>query len=271
MAGARSNRRKNFFADHPKCCFCGGAVTATTEDHVPGRSLFLERLWPSGYVFPACVRCNNETSRDEALLAWLVRIRLSDFSPATEREFEKFTLELTRRFPEIWAGINLHSRVETRRLLREMNLPTSMPGVTDLVHSMNLPDQVKEASERYGAKLGKALHYRHTRKIVPTNAVINSKMFTNVNALGPSLPAQVFSFLTGEAEIQRASTSLKDQFDYRFAVVEEGEASAFVISFGESMVIVVGIFVDPARYEEAHAAERLSQQPTAVVSPVLPS
>jgi hypothetical protein len=207
------------------------------------------------------VRCNNETSRDEALFAWLVRIRLSDFSQAAEREFERYTFELTRRFPEIWAGIEIHSRVETRRLVREMKFSPSMLGVTDLVHSMDLPDQVMVVAQRYGAKLGKALHYLHSGKIVPVVAVIDSKVFTNANALGPSFPGDIFSVLSSEADIRRASTSLKNQFDYQYVVLEDGEASAFVISFGESMVMVVGIFVDPVRHSAAQADRQLRLEP----------
>jgi hypothetical protein len=41
-----SKRRKNrFFAEHPRCCFCGGDNEATTEDHQPARGLFDGRRW----------------------------------------------------------------------------------------------------------------------------------------------------------------------------------------------------------------------------------
>jgi len=268
MAGARSNRRRNFFALHPKCCFCGGSADATTEDHVPGRGLFLGRQWPSGYVFPACFSCNNEASQGEALLAWLVRIRITDFSPEEEREFNRCTYEVSRRFPEIVDGLKFHSRVESRRFLKEMGVPTTMPGVDGVLHSMDFPDHVLDVASDYGVKLGKALHYFHSGRIVPSVAVIDAKVYTNANAMGPQFPAQALAFITGQAEIQRASTSLISQFDYRYTVVEGGEASAFVISFGESLVIVVSIFADPERHKQAQAARKLreSQVGTALFS-----
>lgn len=260
MAGARSVRRRKFFTEHPKCCFCGGAEEASTEDHVPGRALFLGRIWPNSYVFPACERCNNETSRDEALLAWLVRIRLTELSPEAEREFERYTFELTRSFPEIWKGLNIHSRVETRRYLKEMRLSATSLGVGgDVVHSMDLPSQVLQVAERYGAKLGKALHYRHSGRIAPADAVVDSRVFTNANALGPQFPSEALTIITNEVEIQRAMTSLKEQFDYRFVVVEQGAASAFVATFGESMVIVVSVFENRERHEKSRATRLLNQ------------
>ena len=45
-------RRTRFLAAHPYCCFCGGVVATETEDHIPARSLFVNRQWPEGYVFP---------------------------------------------------------------------------------------------------------------------------------------------------------------------------------------------------------------------------
>jgi len=202
MAGARSNRRAVFFREHPWCCFCGGTTAATTEDHFPGRSVFLGRNWPVGYVFPACTPCNNESSRDECLMAWVVRI----------------------------------------------------------LYSMDLPEEVIGVVARYGGKLGKALHYRHTRRIVSTSAAVDSRVFTNLNALGSAFPRAALSLLQNEVEIQRAPTSLKSQFDYRFAVVEEGESSGFVISFGESLVLVVLIFLDRVRFEATQAAKKNSEQ-----------
>jgi len=76
--GARKVRREKFFADHPWCCFCGGQTLATTEDHVPARSIFDSRNWPEGYNFPACDRRNRLTRLDEVVIAMLSRIRNRD-------------------------------------------------------------------------------------------------------------------------------------------------------------------------------------------------
>jgi len=259
MAGASATRRRKFFEAHPKCCFCGGLEAATTEDHIPARSLFLKRIWPTGYVFPACAECNNSTCNDEALMAWLVRIRITEPSVEEEKELAKYTHELAKRFPEIVEGMQLHSRVQSRRFLKDIGAPSYLPDTGEALYSMDLPDGILDVVSQYGVKLGKALHYLHTRRIVPGAGVVDAKVFTNANALSSDFPRQIFNTLVTEADIRRATNSLKGQFDYRYAVVEEGEASAFAISLGESMVILVSVFVDGLRHAQAQEKRRLRQ------------
>src|SRR5262249_53641926 len=80
VMGDSKRRKSKFFAEHPRCCFCGGSQRATTEDHQPARSLFDSRCWPEGYVFPACERCNAASRRDEAVLAFVTRL---NYTPAS--------------------------------------------------------------------------------------------------------------------------------------------------------------------------------------------
>ncbi len=56
--GEAKQRLKRFLEKHPRCCFCGGEVAATTEDHQPGRVFFRDRQWPENFSFPACEPCN---------------------------------------------------------------------------------------------------------------------------------------------------------------------------------------------------------------------
>ncbi|MES2192199.1 MAG: hypothetical protein V4454_18935 [Pseudomonadota bacterium] len=261
MSGARRKKRERFFAKHPFCCFCGGGNPATTEDHIPARGLFLGRYWPEGYVFPACDPCNNSTSKDEFLLAWLVRINVTDYSQAAEKEFDRICRDLQRTSPEIWATLRLHSRAETRRLQRDNNLPAFglFPGV-DIVHSMTVPPEVLLAADRYGVKLAKALHYFHTGKVVPLTGAVKVKVFTNAEAVGAASLNKVLQTLTEKPQIRRAQTTLNGQFDYNYVVVEDGAASAFVVSFGHSTIMVLVVFHDAQRYEESKARRVLDQQ-----------
>lgn len=221
-------------------------------------------------MFPACVACNNETSSDEALLAWLIRVRLNEFKPAADRELERACVELRRRYPDVWDAVRFNTRAETRQFLRQAKIQVPSLGVGDVVHTMEVPKQIMDAANRYGAKLGKALHYFHTEKIVPPDAKVSIRVFTNGNAISSNFPNQVFSILTDEAKIQRAETSLKDQFDYRFAIVEEGAASAFVISLGDGLLIVASIFCDAARYKQSKLERDLFAQSSVVASPAPP-
>jgi hypothetical protein len=74
--GDKKVRRAKFFAENSHRCFCGGEALATTEDHIPSRSILDARQWPEGYRFPACAACNRVTPSDEVVIAmrqWRIR------------------------------------------------------------------------------------------------------------------------------------------------------------------------------------------------------
>lgn len=262
MSGAKRLKRQRFFAEHPWCCFCGGGTASATEDHIPARGLFVNRCWPEGYVFPACEPCNHSTSRDELLLAWLVRIRFDDHSAEHEKDFERACWALQAAAPDVWRAIRPHSRVETRGHLRKAGLPNQPFGM-DVVHSVGLPAAILDAAARYGEKLAKALHYMHTKRIAPKDAVVKVKVLTNAEVLVAEYLDRFLQVITTEPQIRRATTTLVGQFDYRYVTVEDGAASAFIVSFGHSTVFVLLVFSDRARYEESKARRELEREATA--------
>ena len=74
--GDKKVRRAKFFAENSHRCFCGGEALATTEDHVPSRSILDARQWLVVYRFPACAACNRVTPSDEVVIAmrqWRIR------------------------------------------------------------------------------------------------------------------------------------------------------------------------------------------------------
>ena len=78
-------------------------------------------------------------------------------------------------------------------------------------------------------------------------------MLTNAEAFRATFSDQVLQMLTAKPQIRRAQTSLNGQFDYNYVFVEDGAASAFVVSFGNSTVMVLMVFEDAQRYEESKA------------------
>lgn len=265
MVGARRLKRERFFSAHPWCCFCGGDTASTTEDHIPARGLFLDRLWPEGYVFPACEMCNNSTSKDEFLLAWLVRVRFDGAPDAAHEDFARATRELKRIAPDVWATLRLHSRAETRRLLKRAGMPSSLPGL-DVVHTVVVPPAILAAADRYAEKLAKALHYFHSGRIVPKTAIVKTRVLLNAETVSTNHADQFLRIVNGTPQIKRAQSSLEGQFDYRYVTVEGGEASAFVVSFGDSTVMLLMIFFDAARYEESKARRALDRANGGVAS-----
>jgi hypothetical protein len=227
-------------------------------DHIPARSLFQGKQWPEGYVFPACAACNSGASDDELLMGVAVRILVGRAPTAEEqRELENALSGVRHRMPNVLRAFRERSRVETRRFFRE-NGVDQRSLAPDELYLMEIPREIQEAEARYGAKLGKALHYMHTRRIAPADAAVKVKVFTNVDLIKPNFPVETLRILTNGAVIQRGDTSLHERFTYRFAVTDTGEASAFWIVFGESTAMLVGVFSDGQRYEQRRA-DRLAK------------
>lgn len=248
--GNQRLRREAFFREHPRCCFCGGDAPAVEEDHIPARHLFHGRVWPEGYVFPACGPCNDASALDELLLGCLLRVRLNDYSPDAERELQQVIEKLNRRRPEWIRQMKELTRSETRQFLRERGMtPADFPGRE--VYVMTLPDEHVAALERYAQKLGKALYYMHTGRIVPSSGLIKASVATNTQFLAPTFPWQAFSILTHRPIIARSNRTMEDQFVYRYSIPEEGFAAGFVVQFGESTVMTMLVVEDEGRYRKA--------------------
>jgi hypothetical protein len=242
----KKTRQSQFLAEHPYCCFCGGQTMATTEDHIPARTLFRERQWPEGYVFPACISCNAESRDDEAILACIVRIRIHDDYDATmEKELTTHLANLRRRRPEVAEGFQPMSRRDTRNLLR-LNQRTARDYGTPVLYSARLPDEFIQAMERYGVKLTKALFYRHAGQPVPASAQIKSRVFTNSETHLAKEAFSVFSKLPGHPTVSRSKQDLSSQFSYQYGRDANNMGAAFMMQFAQSFSALSLVRLDDA-------------------------
>ena len=104
MGQSRAKKRK-FFLHNPLCCFCGGGSEATTIDHIPARSFFVNRKHPKGYEFPACVSCQNRTTGAEDTVRLIALMQASAFNDDANSHFleheESFLRGLAQRKPHL--------------------------------------------------------------------------------------------------------------------------------------------------------------------------
>jgi hypothetical protein len=248
--GQRSKRNAEFLAAHPVCCFCGGGKSSETIDHIPARALFLNRQWPEGYAFPACAACNAASRDDERLMALAVRIKISEnYSDQAIAELERSVEGVRYRFPELARRFRELSRVETRQYLRERGVK----GPTGEIYVVEPPQELFDATNRYGAKLAKALHFKHTGSIVPAGAAVQCTTVTNGALLKEDFPKSILELLQSAPRIERHKTMLDDQFTYRFAIVESGDAAGYWVVWGESIGMLLAVFEDAERYAEVRA------------------
>lgn len=251
--GAAKKRKTEFFKQNPFCCFCGGSEAATTEDHVPARSIFDERKWPEGYNFPACKSCNRITRLDEKVVAFLSRIRSSNDgqqTPAQIAEMRRCMAAMHSDYPEAYKSLRPSSN-EVRRFLKERGIErtpnTTLSEVPIL--SIGRPEFIIPI-RNFGIKLFCALHYKHTGTIVPVQWVVAMRMITN--AQQNLLTEEIFKVLGGRPTLVRSRNELHDQFSYVFAVASERSMSAYLCKFRESFLLmgIIGGNPLPEEFDE---------------------
>ena len=225
------------------CCFCGGVTIATEEDHIPARAVFTKRAWPEGYVFPACEQCNRASSLDELVVAMLSRTFPGPSTESETRELEQCVQAGWNNVPELMEEMRPSANL-VRRGLRKYHLRLEDGMSTSDALFLKVGPLVQMAVEGFARKLFLALYYKHRGQPLPSPGGIAINWWSNIEMTSKALPPELFALLRHQPNLVRCHTSLDDQFDYRYALAEEGSAM-FVASFRQSFVIAG--FIRPSR------------------------
>ena len=218
--GQSRSRVQRFLAENPVCIFCGGIKPATTEDHVPAKTLFWGKKWPEGYKFAACNNCNNGSSDDDDLIGCFMK--LGCLEDGRGQEIDQALRNTFFRRRSILEKMN-PSPAEKRRLAKKAGLvPEPGETYTDLP-ILKVPTEVNDAIERFAKKLTKALHYKITGIIVPANAGIRCRWITNGNIVQGHqlLTEEIAKHFRAAPPLKRESIDLSPQFFYAYVVEPE--------------------------------------------------
>lgn len=234
--GQAKQRENAFLKAQPTCIFCGGSTPATTVDHQPARSLFDQKQWPEGYDFPACYDCNQASRKYENVLALLVRISAEEPQNNTQRaEIQKYITAMGNNFPDL---LKVLSTSEKRQFFREEGLPKPPKTTFQEMGLVGIESGLaEEAIEFFFRKLFRALHYKHTGKIVPADAGFFLRWYTNAYTHRLDFFERVANALQGRPVIKRNGRGLEDQFCYAYAVASDAKGlSAYAIIFRTSLL-----------------------------------
>lgn len=236
-ANRKQYNRRKFLLEHPWCTYCGDK--ATTTDHCPPRSFFLERKWPETYEFPACEPCNAEARLDEQALAVLARIRLAgDDKEPGRSELFKLIRGVQNNQPELVAEWLSLSRSQQKRSLREMFGEAADRARREGWGAIHIGPLSRAAIERFMIKLGKALYYKHVNKLL--DGVIYMQYIDLVaNRGNPELMATIRKFAPEIALPQRANKSLAEQFVYRYNYNPDFGIIHAAVQFSEQFIYYV--------------------------------
>ena len=101
------------------------------------------------------------------------------------------------------------------------------------------------AMDMCGAKLACALHYKHTRALVPLNASIAVKYLPNTALLKGALDDKVFALLSRSDRLHRANVDLGPQFQYRYGISNNSTIGAYLCFFRRSFALLTLVLNDP--------------------------
>lgn len=236
MSRNRAKQKKRFLDIHPHCCLCGGSVDATTVEHAPPRILFVHKKVPGAFEFPACKRCNGDSSGADQIAAVSVQIMGACMSPhIPQAKLNKLLTEVSSNHPDFIKHIGDSGSAEYIRvngLLRE-------------VFKVDIDRRVfYRWLDPWGAKLGLAFWYKHTGKILPNSGKIAVHWFTNTSILEDGIPDQIISQLRGLNWISQGKITTQDQFFYKYGLGGKNDFASFLFSFHDASAAWVTVFED---------------------------
>lgn len=230
----RRLRRERFFEQHPNCCFCGGFVPATTEDHQPGRIFFKERQWPEGFVFPACENCNAVSRQSERVLGVLIHGE----ADASDRKRYRANLESVRReFPDAIEALIPTAR-EVRNIFRDRDLAKPEGMLFGEIPLIKLDKGFWHPHfEMFAQKLLLALHYQCFSVPLSSQGGMWIYIHSNVDFLAGDYPREILEMAEHIALPTRQKRYLGDQFTVRWNFVLDPRTAIFVAQLQRRFVI----------------------------------
>ncbi len=234
-----------FFDQHPICCFCGGTVDATTIDHVPSRQLFTFKHRPAGLEFPACHDCNQGSKGHEQVAALFARILPDGVTDAEDRELKKILRAVNKNRPGL-----LEEMMPSPRQQQEFQ---SLRGLTGIncggVLNASGP-LLNESLGIFAAKMGLALHYHVTKRIVPDKGGILIRIYSNHDAFVGQIPPDIFNVIGKPDTLKMGKWEVSDQFSFAFGHTPDAQMAAYYCTFRLSFALIAWVCMDASKFPE---------------------
>ena len=104
--------------------------------------------------------------------------------------------------------------------------------------------------ELFGAKVGFALHYSRTGKIVPSGGGVSVQWFANLDLLNGRFPENILKIMGPRETLEQGKKSVAEQFSYQYAIPVTGEMSAFLAFFREAFSVLAWVAEDTSVFPE---------------------
>ena len=256
--GNQARRLQKFLNLHPTCCFCFGTEKATTRDHLPPQSAFIKNISPSGYIFPACEKCNNGSSEFYSVFAMVSRFDGFSEQPI---EVETESSKLIKAFAENYSGslptMNLTTK-EIRNWMKKANLEKASGELYKDLPIVRVTMEMNESVKKVSLKLIKALHYKHTAKIVPSDDALRIHWWSNAQVMTGKFPSEILKEVSLWPTLKSGKKILNEQFCYGYEVSEDGNLGMYVALFRKAFVVVGLVAFDSNLLKNASGLDKKS-------------
>lgn len=215
-----------------RCIFCGGNEPATQIDHVPPKIIFANKLRPRGLEFPSCPRCNQGTRDYDQIIGFMSRVTLSS-TPTHERsDIGKLVRAFRNNYPKVIGDIEFRrlGSLTRKRTQRQFPDAASTGIVTGPI--------IGAIISKFGAKLGFALHYLHTNRIVPEIGGAAVWLLTNEMLVSGGFPSALINAFPDFKSLRQGKNTAIEQFGYS-SVDFDAASTAHVVYFRLSFLLLI--------------------------------
>ena len=227
---ARGVKKSRLLSQNQKCIYCGGSAPSTTWDHMPNKGMFPKDR-PSGLEFPSCDECNQGSKWFEDIASFIGSVQLA--SNGEEKAPDHFTKKLSHLIkvhPEIIDELR-----PTSKQNKEMRKLAQAGAEARAVFNLQGPT-VSLALMLYGAKLGLALHWAETGKILPAEGRVGVIWFTREVQYRGGAPQHLFEMLPDQRMLKQGKKTSTYPFSYSSGKATDTGATAHWACFSDAFM-----------------------------------
>ena len=193
--------------------------------------MFTGKLRPNGFEFAACDECNQKTKMADLFAALVGRVYPDSQSDIERNDIKKILAALSRNLPAVLLEMKIGRAGQ--KLARRDTMIVDDGGFLRLSGPI-----ATELLDIFAHKLGLALHYEATGKVLPVGGGIATRVYSNVEAIQQRIPSEIFKMLPKPKTLRQGSWGVENQFSYSMSVTEDGKMGLSFASFRYSISVV---------------------------------
>ncbi|MFZ1430996.1 MAG: hypothetical protein WAS21_30070 [Geminicoccaceae bacterium] len=230
--------RERFFSTHRVCCYCGGDAKAETIDHIPARITFRGKRRPKGLEVPAFESCNQRTKIIDLIPAMMCRIDPRNFNDEDNADLAKILNAIRNNDSPMLAELQHVSRRQ-RRSFEQLNAPDTYAGVLNASGP-----RTGLYMQKFGLKLGLALHYYNTGIVVPKIGGVAVRWFTNANLIENDFLFEILERLDEPRTLRQGKWHVSEEFTVSSKITECQKGGAYLSVFRGAFAICSFVYTD---------------------------